>query len=1309
VKRPRTLLIACAGAILSFILLAALAIRAGWLENLVRQRMISAIENASGERVAIQAIHISWPDLWIQLDGVAFRQPGAANRFPWLQADCVRVKPKISSVLKRDVDLASLIVIRPRVHLDGSVHELSKSIRLRVRHFEIREGEFEADVRRFSLNARGEDLYGAVVREAKQPTYEIALSAGHLQFASAGFQMDAALNLAAQLHNGQLVVSHLSLVSDQDSFSANGILHSFTHPAGDFAVHAHVRATDFARFTNGTGLEGGYFDLHANLHFDPQNPFRLTGKLSSRQVTLRWRNAFLKNVDLTSDVASQNDELCFSNVSLDALGGKVTGTAILRKASGWEGNFHLVRMRIRQAVRSLTKEPGDWTGIAEGHMHLIGIPSQFIVSADMQILPAPDAQPLAGHLQFMYRSRTGELAFGDSQLNLPHTQAIFAGSSAGVLHLAIQTESLDEVKPFFAFAPVLRAALPAGLQHTPLAFSGQIAHLRSDPQIQGDVTFRNLLWSGQDWGILQAHVQASRDALELMNIHASGAAVSASGGIRLTLTNWRARPQSLLTAKVHVLKLDVSKIAAYLPGQFDITSGIASGFVNLSGSLAEPLGAIQVSAKKITIGGQLLDSAEASLNLTTTQLGIQHARLSSGPASVALAGVYEHDPTQWINGIIRLKVDSNGFPLSAVSAFHFPLITAFGAELQIHGSIAARVLNGNLQPENADGVLILHNVTLHHVRLGSARIDAVTHGTAVSLTFSGNLEDAPITGSMQILATRGLPVRGALRIRRVSLDSLSVLIRPLQQPPSSGSLPVSGWASGGVDFDGALEDLQHLHALIHIDQLETRANPLVMHEGAKASAISFRNQGTLLIDVDNGVAKIRNFRLAGQNSGIAVLGSMPCAWDKPMDLTIGASLGLEFFSLLDPSVRASGQALLQASLHGTLSAPVFQGNLQIHQGSFLLDGFANGLSNVNGSVSFDRNRATIQNMTATSGGGTVQLGGFVTFGPGPLVYSLQALAENVRMRSQGNISVTADGRLQLSGTSINSVLSGDVSVSHIVLNANSDLGGLLAALSAPMPSAGNGSDFFRGLQLDVHIASAPNLQLTSFWGRDLQPDVDLRLRGTPSQPVLLGNISASRGEIKVFGTKYTINHADVYFANPVRIEPSFDLDLQTQAHGVAIDITIAGALNKLNINYRSDPPMQPRDIIALLAVGETPGTAANAVNAPTFAETAALQSSANTVFGQAISPNAGRLSKLFGITNVKIDPLAQGSTVTPESRLTIQQQISRNITVTYVTNLAQTSEQIFRLEWALSRQYSLVAVRDDNGEFGIDIQYKKRF
>jgi translocation and assembly module TamB len=71
--------------------------------------------------------------------------------------------------------------------------------------------------------------------------------------------------------------------------------------------------------------------------------------------------------------------------------------------------------------------------------------------------------------------------------------------------------------------------------------------------------------------------------------------------------------------------------------------------------------------------------------------------------------------------------------------------------------------------------------------------------------------------------------------------------------------------------------------------------------------------------------------------------------------------------------------------------------------------------------------------------------------------------------------------------------------------------------------------------------------------------------------------------------------------------------------------------------------------------------------------------------------------------------MLQGIENVPQARLTLEQQISKQITVTYVTNLSRTSEQIFRLEWALSREYSFIAIRDENGLFGVDIQYKRRF
>jgi translocation and assembly module TamB len=59
--------------------------------------------------------------------------------------------------------------------------------------------------------------------------------------------------------------------------------------------------------------------------------------------------------------------------------------------------------------------------------------------------------------------------------------------------------------------------------------------------------------------------------------------------------------------------------------------------------------------------------------------------------------------------------------------------------------------------------------------------------------------------------------------------------------------------------------------------------------------------------------------------------------------------------------------------------------------------------------------------------------------------------------------------------------------------------------------------------------------------------------------------------------------------------------------------------------------------------------------------------------------------------------------------LTLEQQVSNDITLTYITNLARSDQQIVRVEWDFSKQWSVVALRDENGALGVDFQYRKRF
>jgi translocation and assembly module TamB len=53
--------------------------------------------------------------------------------------------------------------------------------------------------------------------------------------------------------------------------------------------------------------------------------------------------------------------------------------------------------------------------------------------------------------------------------------------------------------------------------------------------------------------------------------------------------------------------------------------------------------------------------------------------------------------------------------------------------------------------------------------------------------------------------------------------------------------------------------------------------------------------------------------------------------------------------------------------------------------------------------------------------------------------------------------------------------------------------------------------------------------------------------------------------------------------------------------------------------------------------------------------------------------------------------------------------VSKDVTLTYITNLNRTQEQTVRFQWDLDKNWSAIVVRDSNGVLGVDFQYRKRF
>jgi translocation and assembly module TamB len=240
------------------------------------------------------------------------------------------------------------------------------------------------------------------------------------------------------------------------------------------------------------------------------------------------------------------------------------------------------------------------------------------------------------------------------------------------------------------------------------------------------------------------------------------------------------------------------------------------------------------------------------------------------------------------------------------------------------------------------------------------------------------------------------------------------------------------------------------------------------------------------------------------------------------------------------------------------------------------------------------------------------------------------------------------------------------------------------------------------LRLDVHVLSTPELEVETSLAK-IAGDADLRLRGSVARPVVLGRINIVEGDVFFSGTKYHLERGDITFTNPVRIEPILNIEASARVREYDITLGFHGSVDKLSTTYRSEPPLPTADIIALLALGRTrEETALNQTTNQTFADT-----ESNAILGQALNAAvSSRVQKLFGVSRIKIDP--QVGETNPNARLTIEEQVNKNITLTYITNLASTTQQVIQIEYNVNRNLSILVVRDQYGVLGFEVRMRQR-
>lgn len=1327
-RRPRFLVIALlftVSAAVVAIAAAVYAVRSEWFANALRHRAIAGIERVTGGRAELGSFHYNWRTLTLELDNIIVHGTENKDAPPLFRAAAARVQLKIISLWKRDVDVSSLILEQPHVYLlfrpDGTtnipkakVHTAKTPeealVDLKVGHFAINDGIIRTDFQRIPVSVRGDNLDALLTYEPAADRYGVKLFARPLRFESSQtLPVSPDLQLQAYLERNQFKVTQFSLQTSQSKLSGSLRLTNFRNPAADMQLTVRASAGEVGEVAELPELCEGEIGVTGTAHYDANSAFAFYGKVSARDLGYRSRAFSLRHVSVTSEVFVDERDINLSRLTASVLGSRVVGSASLKSFRELivAGEFH--GLDSREVAPYLTALPLPWRGTAEGPFRIEGLLGRrlqdFVLHTDATIVPVSQSIPLSGNIDVTYRQVTHAIELGPSELVVPSSRVAVSGVLGQSLAVTLDATKLGELRRALPILGLGAAnmALPLSLDpNGSVHFAGTVAGPLLDPRIDGELALTHFESQGEAWDQMHGHVGLSARTARFTGLVVEQGSLHATGSGFIPLSGWTIDRRSPFRVEGQFKGGDVAKLARrFSTLKLPIARGVAAGSGTIGGTIENPSGNAKISVDSMDAYGELLNRIQFSVTSQGDDVEVAGGKIQAGPASVTFSGGYRHATGSWADGTAEVKIDSNGFPLASVSLVH-KYEPELNAQFEVHGQAAFRVVRDQLQPLEADGTLTFRRVTLRGISLGTATVNAVTRGQAIDAKIAGDLRNTQVTGSAHIQIGGDYPAQGALHLAKIDLGTVATLMGQTQPLPFNGSL------RGDIQLHGPLLNPSRFKGSLRIDDVEVSPIlPAAAKGSLNSTDLALRNVMPIVVEAENGSAIVRSFQIGGKDTSVNLTGSIPLSPGKSMNVRADGSVNLKIFQLADPNVLAAGVSTIAASFGGTYREPTINGRLELKNASFVLNNVPNGLSDVNGTLQFDGNRATVEKLTAHSGGGDLSLAGFVSYGAGPLVYQLTGSANQVRVRYAGGISATANSSLRFSGTSEASVLSGTVTVTKASFNPSTDIGTLLANTSVPAPV--NEKGFLEGVQFDVQVESSPNLQLSTYLSQDVQAEVDVRLRGTPDHPTVLGNVSVNEGDIKIFGTTYTINRGEINFQNPARVEPVLDLDLLTEAGGIAVDITVSGPLSKLNINYRSDPPLQPREIVALLTVGRTPDISSDLSSSQTTNDFSALQSGANTVLGQAFAPVSNRLSKLFGITNIKIDPLVQGITNTPQARLTVQQQISKSITVTYITNLQQTSEQIFRLEWAFSSQFSLVALRDDNGEFGVDILVKKRF
>ncbi len=736
---------------------------------------------------------------------------------------------------------------------------------------------------------------------------------------------------------------------------------------------------------------------------------------------------------------------------------------------------------------------------------------------------------------------------------------------------------------------------------------------------------------------------------------------------------------SMIHARVQAANLDVADLQPFLVaagGQSLPVAGAFNARIQADGPLHAPAASGSVEMDRGSIYGESVTELRIEGALANQVLKLTSARLSEAGGVISASGSYDLNARTF-------QVDAHG---AGIDISRIDWIRRH--DLEAAGKLGISLIgSGTLDDPRLEAHATTSTLTLGGQRFGAFEVSAQTAAHKLTFNFTTQLEGAELHLQGQTALNAGYTTQAQLDFSRFNVGAL---LRMAHIEAFSADSTLAGTAT----IEGPLADLKQLRGEAQLRQL-----------AMTIAGVHLESEGGAHATLAGGRVRLDPLHVTGENTDLRAQGSLSLEGAQQLDLAASGSINLKLAETLDPDLTASGVTTFQVEAHGPLQHPDLQGRIDFQNGSLSLEDLPNGLSQLHGTLEFNQNRLEVKSLTAMTGGGLLSVTGYLAYQHG-IFADLTVTGRDVHIRYPEGVSSLADARLRLQGPQNNLLLSGDVLITRFATSPDLDLTTLAAAAGAAVQTIAPPEAPSNHVRLDVHIVSAAQLNFQNAFAK-LAGNVDLRLRGTLASPSLLGSVSITEGSALIAGTRYDLERGDITFTNPVRIEPIIDLSATAHVEDYDISLGLHGSPQKLAVTYRSDPPLPEADVVSLLALGHT----ASQQRLYTQQQEQAISNpTTDALLGGALNATvSSRVQKLFGAGSVKVDPNYLGAFGNSTSRITVEEQLGRIVTLTYATDVNTTSQQLLQAEVAINRHVSLVVARDESGVFSMVIKATRRY